>query len=58
MPIYCKVVLRDSKRRSFGNTNLLFYEVQNTNFCPNCKYIDCVPYTSEICKNVEANVIV
>eukprot|EP00051_Salpingoeca_urceolata_P003858 m.61175 g.61175 ORF g.61175 m.61175 type:complete len:628 (-) comp13188_c0_seq1:140-2023(-) len=37
---------------------VVFYEVQGTDFCPNCKYIDCVPYTSEICKNVEGDRII
>eukprot|EP00298_Acanthocystis_sp_HF-20_P015470 c21152_g2_i1.p1 GENE.c21152_g2_i1~~c21152_g2_i1.p1 ORF type:complete len:540 (+),score=147.09 c21152_g2_i1:61-1680(+) len=28
---------------------ILFYVINEQNFCPNCKYIDCIPYTSSLC---------
>lgn len=31
---------------------LLFYEIQNTDFCPNCKYVQCIPWTSNFCDDV------
>eukprot|EP00054_Salpingoeca_dolichothecata_P028540 m.217592 g.217592 ORF g.217592 m.217592 type:complete len:250 (+) comp26250_c0_seq4:150-899(+) len=31
---------------------VIFYEVQGTDFCPNCKYIQCVPYTADLCDKV------
>eukprot|EP00038_Savillea_parva_P010092 m.187851 g.187851 ORF g.187851 m.187851 type:complete len:615 (-) comp17209_c0_seq1:177-2021(-) len=32
---------------------MIFYLVQETqSFCPSCKYVQCVPYTKNFCKNV------
>lgn len=32
---------------------LIFYVVQETqSFCPGCKYVQCVPYTDNFCRNV------
>lgn len=30
---------------------LMFYEIQGTEFCPKCKYIQCIPYTEDFCIN-------
>ena len=30
---------------------LMFYEIQGTEFCPRCKYIQCIPYTADFCAN-------
>lgn len=34
---------------------VVFYVVQNPNFCPNCKYVNCIPYTSTICEDTFAS---
>ena len=35
---------------------VIFYHVQNTQtFCPNCKYVNCIPYTSTICDDALAS---
>eukprot|EP00118_Oscarella_pearsei_P017384 m.171691 g.171691 ORF g.171691 m.171691 type:complete len:729 (+) comp39070_c1_seq4:1248-3434(+) len=35
---------------------VIFYHVQNTQtFCPNCKYVNCIPYTSTICEDTLAS---
>lgn len=32
---------------------LIFYNIQSlNNFCPNCKYIQCYPFTEDFCKDV------
>jgi len=30
---------------------LIFYEIQGTEFCPQCKYLQCIPYTEDFCTN-------
>jgi hypothetical protein len=32
---------------------LLFYKVQSIGNCKYCKYLQCVPYTSTICQEVD-----
>jgi membrane associated rhomboid family serine protease len=30
---------------------MVFYQIQGTEFCPTCKYIQCIPYTPDFCAN-------
>lgn len=30
---------------------LVFYLVQNSEFCKDCKYFDCIPYRDGLCEN-------
>jgi len=34
---------------------VLFYNLENPNFCPECSYINCIPYTKTFCEDFIIN---